>query len=395
MVQRDGAEMIRPSADTGSASSGVPEVLFLTYGLSIGGAETVLVNLLNAFDDGLFKPIIASLAGPSEMETRLRMDLEVLHFPRRSRFDAGPARGIARLIDERSIRTVLTLGMFSYLFLRRTLKTHRSLRVFLWLHTTRPRTLKEFLQTLAYARIVRSQDLMISVCESQAAFLSRLYAIPRKKFRTIYNGVDMERWVPPLPSFDRSAFRRKLGVPDDAPVILQVAQFRPEKHQDDSVRALAQLRSDGTPDPFLVFVGGGEEALQSRTRALAEELGVLDRVRFCGKQTDVLPYYWASDLFTLSSVSETFPMTILEAMATGLPCVMTDVGGARELIQEGRNGFVSRPADPRALAAAWKNTLDRLETWDRTAIRDRTQRLFSFDACVRGFECLLSGEAAQ
>jgi glycosyltransferase involved in cell wall biosynthesis len=88
-------------------------------------------------------------------------------------------------------------------------------------------------------------------------------------------------------------------------------------------------------------------------------------------------------------------MAILEAMATGLPCVMTDLGGAREVIAEGVNGYIGRPADPQSLGEAWKRLISRGGTWNRGEIRERVQRLFSFEACVRGYEKLLGGEVEQ
>ncbi len=384
--------MIRPSAGSSTAPAAPVKVLFLTYGMSVGGAETLLVSVLNALDRKRFTPMVASLAGPAELEARLKPDIEVLHFPRRSRFDMKPAREIGALITAQSIRTVLTLGMFSYTFLLPALRSMPSVRTLISLHTTRAWSVKGYLRSLIHARLLRRKDVLVSVCRSQADYLARTYYIPRSQFTTVYNGVDTDRWVPAPTGFDRAAFRSNLRIDPASPVLLQVAQFRVEKDQEGAVRALAHLKSLGGPVPYLVFVGGGEAVLQERARAAAAELGVLDRTRFCGQQSDVLPYYWASDFFTLSSKSETFPMAILEAMATGLPCVMTDVGGAREVIEEGVNGFVGRPADPDSLALAWKNLLDRREPWDRPAVRERIQRLFSFEGCVRGYECLLSGE---
>lgn len=367
------------------------EVLFLTYGMSVGGAETLLVSVLNALDRSRFVPVVVSLAGPAVLEAKLNPGTEVLHFSRRSRFDTHPAREIAALVHGRSIRTVLTLGIFSYLFLRPAFKTMPSLRVLVSLHSTRPHSVKGYLRSLLQTRLLRRSDTLVSVCRNQADYLSRLYHIPRTQFTTVYNGVDTSHWTPAPSSFDRRTFREQLQMDADSPVILQVAQFRIEKRQEDAVRALAHLRETGFPLPYLVFVGGGEPELRERVKVTAERLRVIDRIRFCGQQSDVLPYYWGSDFFTLSSRSETFPMAILEAMATGLPCVMTDLGGAREVIEEGVNGYIGRPADPQSLGQAWKHLLSRRDTWNRREIRERVQRLFSFEACVRGYETLLAG----
>jgi len=100
------------------------------------------------------------------------------HVIRQSRFDTRPAHEIARLLHRRSIRTVLTLGIFNYLFLRPAFKTMPSLRVLVSLHSTRPHSLKGYLRSLLQARLLRRSDTLVSVCRNQADFLSKLYHIP-------------------------------------------------------------------------------------------------------------------------------------------------------------------------------------------------------------------------
>ena len=358
----------------------------------VGGAESMLVSLVNGFDRDTLTPVVLSLSSPGDLERRIDPAIRILHAPRAWKYDRSPETRIAQAIEAEDIQTVLTLGMFSYMFLRRALKARPSTRVFLWLHTTRPRTVKEFLHTAAYARLVRKGDTMVTVCENQARYLSKLYAIPRRKFLTIYNGVDNSRWTSAPPSFDREQFRADLGIPPGTPMIVQVAHFRREKRQDDAVRALAIVHQRSPLKPVLVFVGGGEERLRNGVRDLASGLGISASVRFCGPQADPLPFYWAADLFTLSSRSESFPMTVLEALATGLPAVMTDLGGAREVIEDGVNGAIARPADPHSLASAWRRVLDTPAAYDRQQIRENARQRFSLRRCVESYQHLLCPE---
>ena len=96
-----------------------------------------------------------------------------------------------------------------------------------------------------------------------------------------------------------------------------------------------------------------------------------------------------SDLFTLSSNNETFSIAALEAMATGLPCVLTDVGGTREMVIEGTNGYLVPPENPRLLADTWLQVLKRKADFSPESVRATVASRFSLERCVRSYEQLL------
>jgi glycosyltransferase involved in cell wall biosynthesis len=98
----------------------------------------------------------------------------------------------------------------------------------------------------------------------------------------------------------------------------------------------------------LLIVGAGP--LRDELAAQAATAGLADRVTFAGERGDVPDILAAADVFVLSSVSEGMPISILEAMASGLPTVATDVGGVRELVADGETGFVVPARDARAFA---------------------------------------------
>lgn len=365
-------------------------VLFITYGFATGGAETMLVNLLNTLDRCLIRPLVVSLSRPGSLESKLAPEIEVRHFPRTWKFDLLPARQITDVIKREGVETVFALGMFSHFYTHlATKKLKRPIRKFISVHSTIPRSRKEYLQNMIYARLLDDHCKIICVCNNQADYLSKKHGIERKLFETIYNGVDTAHYTLPPEDFDRMAFRRGLNIPQDVPIILQVAAFRKEKKQTDSIRALRILHDDRRMKPYLVFVGGGDETLISQTKALGDALGVDGFVRFCGLQNDPRPYYWTADVFTLSSV-ETFSIAALEAMACGLPCVLTDQGGAREMIQEGVNGFVVRSSSPEELARAWGRCLNGEVTASSIQVREHVLANFTLQQCVQAYEELLT-----
>jgi glycosyltransferase involved in cell wall biosynthesis len=368
------------------------KILFLTHGLRTGGAEALMVALLNGFHPDRIVPHLVILGPPGESEQRIVPQISVSRFVRTRKFDFSPSAGIAAILQEETIDTAFVHGLFSYMFLRRAVRRlSRPVRCVISLHTTKPRSVKDYGLGLLYGRMLRGDEVLCTVCERQAEYLSRTYFIPRRQFRTIYNGVDTDVLRPASADWDRASFRSMWDIPAHAYVIVLVALFRKEKRHEDALSALAEMMITGDPDTYLLFVGNGTQEREEELRAMAARLNLGTRVRFCGRQNEVAPFYWMSDLFTLSSVAvETFSMAALEAMSTGLPCVITDLGGAREMVEEGFNGFVVPPGQPKRLAGAWRAAHERRHAWNHAQIRERVIERFSIPRCVEAYEKVLT-----
>jgi glycosyltransferase involved in cell wall biosynthesis len=134
-------------------------------------------------------------------------------------------------------------------------------------------------------------------------------------------------------------------------------------------------------------VGSGNVDYISSLQSLVQKEKLDQYVHFVGNQSDVRPFLQMADLFTLTSESETFSIAALEAMAFGLPVVITDVGGASEMVVSGLNGFLVKPHNIFELAKAWKNTLDM--NLDSTKIRDHIVKKFSIHHMVDRYVDLL------
>ena len=131
-------------------------------------------------------------------------------------------------------------------------------------------------------------------------------------------------------------------------MVIQVARLDRLKDWPTALRAVNLLLSEDLRAKFVV-VGDGEE--RSRLERLTEELQMTERVLFLGSRSDVAHLLQAADAFMLSSISEGIPLTLIEAMATGLPCVATNVGGIPELIRDGETGLLVEAGDHVGLAA--------------------------------------------
>jgi glycosyltransferase involved in cell wall biosynthesis len=190
--------------------------------------------------------------------------------------------------------------------------------------------------------------VMVNSAGVREVALRRL-GVPEDKVVLIYNGVDTDRFTPERKGLYGAAVRKELDIPDGAFVVGNVANFNPIKDHRTLLEAAAGIR-DGAAEnekPYLLLAGSGPE--ERAIREKADELGLLPRVRFAGSVADVERYYAAMDVFALTSLAEGFSNAILEAMASGLPCVVTDVGGNAEAVDDGVNGYVAVPGDAGAV----------------------------------------------
>jgi glycosyltransferase involved in cell wall biosynthesis len=182
--------------------------------------------------------------------------------------------------------------------------------------------------------------------------------ISASKLVTIRNGLD-------LSSFEatraRDDVRRELDLAHDEIGLVCVANLIPYKGHADLFQALASARA--TMPPFKLFVVGRDDGTGHELSALAAELGIEERVVFSGSRTDVGTILRAMDVFVLASHEEGSSNAVLEAMASGLPVIATDVGGNREALKEGLFGLIVPPRDTAALAGALCSMVSELDDW--------------------------------
>jgi glycosyltransferase involved in cell wall biosynthesis len=194
--------------------------------------------------------------------------------------------------------------------------------------------LASMLKRLGERVCLRLNDPAAVVCVSEGVSEEIREHFPRLADRvvTIHNGVDTEAFAPSRRREEASSTRAALGFGEQQLVALFVGSEWERKGLEPAIRALATA-----PDWSLVVAGSGDEASY---RALADGLGVGERVRFAGATSDVQRLYQMSNAFVLPSSYETFSLVTFEAAASGLPILATAVSGVRELLVDAHNGFL-------------------------------------------------------
>jgi glycosyltransferase involved in cell wall biosynthesis len=174
--------------------------------------------------------------------------------------------------------------------------------------------------------------------------------VPEAKIAMIPNGVDTDQFRPVADESERRRTRAELGWPD-RPTILFVGSIIPRKRPHLLVEALAELRRRGVEAQVVLAGPAHEPDYTAQIRQVASDGGLEPLVLWHGFTADPAPLYRAADLFALPSANEGLPNALLEAMASGLPCLATDISGSRDLVTDGVTGRIIAP-DPSPLADA-------------------------------------------
>jgi len=197
-------------------------------------------------------------------------------------------------------------------------------------------------------------DFIMTVSDEDRTSAVSLGIAAPDMVETIYNGVDTGHYDPArFSAADRAAFRTKHNIPAEAPVIGIMGRLVREKGIFEFFEAAATVLK-AHPDCWFMVVGdllpSDYDGKRDELRQHVNALGVADRTVFTGMVGDPAPPLNAMDVFCLPSYREGMPISLLEAMAMGLPCIATDIRGCREEVVDGVTGWLIPPRQPAPLA---------------------------------------------
>jgi len=342
-------------------------ILHLIDGFALGGAERVVLTLAANLDRGRFEVIPCALRCSGPLETELQaagIDYRVLGLRRRSVL-TGPLfladlhltiRKLRRVFAELSIDIVHTHLTESTLTGILAARNARDLRVCVTLHNVilhrqrGPRSLREWMMRVAINHVFSKADRLIAVSEEVTQALQLRTTIPQRKVLTIPNGIDSRRF---RFGEDKNVLRRALGLPLDRKIIVMVGRLTRQKGYSHLINSMAMIEPAERPLALVLGDGADRDQLELlvRTKGLARD------VRLLGNRSDVPDFLGAADLFVLSSLWEGLPLALLEAAASGLPVVVTAVGGNAEVIKHGESGLLVEPGDEKGMAQAISHLL--------------------------------------
>ncbi|MBI5842255.1 MAG: glycosyltransferase [Chloroflexi bacterium] len=328
-------------------------IAFLIDGLSMGGAERLMVPILKHLSRDDFEPrvcVFQTKEGNPMAESiqALGVPVDSLEINRLRDISALPR--LTRYLKENNVKLVHTQLEFANILGNIAAKFMRLPSV-CTVHVLPPEEVKlktKFHQRAEWTSLRMFCDRIISVSEEARTYHLDIAGFWPEKITTIYNGIDLMEFRKSGRA-DRNAIRQELGIPENANLMTTVAVLRQPKGIEFMIRALpAVLAAD--PLAYYLVVGSGPHH-----DVLIEEVakvGVKDRVIFAGLRKDVPDLLAASDLFVLPTLTEALPTVLAEAMAVGLPIVASAVGGVPEMVTDGANGRLVSPGVPVELSDA-------------------------------------------
>jgi glycosyltransferase involved in cell wall biosynthesis len=367
------------------------DVLFVVNSLAVGGSERKIARMANRLKEEGVQVSLACLNGPYTIESSLRCDLPLLKLERRGKFSFATVWRLRQAILQQRPDTVIAVNLYQALYVAcaTLLLAHRPRTVALVNTSTfRGRRLWKRI----YQSVLSRFDQTVHGSLAQRRFWLDDDRRSDDKATVIYNGVDSAHFESTAVFEDAKRMRARLGVSPQGLLIGTVGRMRPEKNQEVLLTTLRSLRASRV-DASLVLAGDGP--LRDYLRRRAVELEVADRVHFIGELDDVRPVLAAMDVFVLPSTAiESFSNAALEAMAIGRPVILSDIGGAREMIDDGVEGYVVSSTElparlPALIAALYADTRKRQQMG--RAARNRAQARFSVSGMVAAYRALLGG----
>ena len=230
-------------------------------------------------------------------------------------------------------------------------------------------------------RLVLARSPVVLPSRNLVRIATDIWKLPTRNVIYVPNGIDLDRFAAPS--------RTDRTLP---PVIGTVAGLRPEKNVGRLISAFASI-ADRTP-ARLVVVGDGEE--RQALEQLAANRGIADRVTFTGNRTDTPDLYRDFDVFALSSDTEQMPLSVIEAMASGLPVAATDVGDVRAMLAADNDNFVV-PIDQDKLAEALLTLLNDAPARNRigAANLQKSRQTFHQEAMFQRYRALWLGQSLE
>jgi glycosyltransferase involved in cell wall biosynthesis len=365
-------------------------VLWLTKGLGLGGAERLLVLTASSLDPDRYAVDVAYLL---PWKNAFVGDLE----DRGVRTICLDAHRTAEWRWPRRLGTLLATGRYAIVH------THSPVPAAVARLLVKPPTRMVHTEHNMWdryrwpTRMVNSftyhrNHAVLAVSGGVAASISPPAWMPASPdVEVLHHGVDLGQLRTGARA--RQAARQILDIPPGVPVLGTVANFTPKKDHAGIIEAVYRVR-EKYPDVLALFIGSGP--LQAQLRDLTERRGLAASVRFLGMRADALTLLPALDVFVLGSRYEGLPISLLEAMGSGIACVSTRVGGVEEVIRAEDEGILVPAREPAALAEAIVGLLDAPGRRSQIAAAGaaRVRQAFSIERAVQRIVEVYDGLAA-
>lgn len=340
-------------------------------GFRIGGYEILSVKLANQMAERNNDIAILSLSQDMQILERVGPSVRTYVVVRKYKLDFSIVYRIFEALRDFQPDIILSCFYFEYLLGKiASFLYSKKPKCILAFHQTEPFDSKEERWFRLYAFLTKLfNDHYIAIHKTQIDFYNTHYGLPKNRFALIHNGVDVNYFRP----------NGTRNVKDDRIFrIVHIASLKPLKDQWTLLKAMAELNKIYRTWE-LKIVGTDQANILSRYADFAKTNNIATKVKFLGPVKDTHNILINSDVFVLTSITEALPLSVIEAIASGLPCIVTDVGGNSDIIDDGKEGFLVKAGDYRAIAHYLKFLIDNPTERKKMGIAARQKAIRKFD----------------
>lgn len=328
------------------------KILFILISVCTGGAEKHVISLINQLDKKYFELHLCYLKNNTELLSQIKKDRlqGIFHGGVTKKIDFKSGLFLSSYVDEHQIDIIVSTNTYPMIYaaLAKFLSKGHPLMIDV-LHSTDLEKIRDKLEQWVYWPLLRVQHLLVYVSENQRTYWQQKYLLTHNDC-VIHNGIDTNYFTDTYTHEEKLFVRQHYGFSQHDYLIGICAVLRPEKKHIDLLQAIKNLQMGGVTAKCLI-IGDGVER-NSIERQIAE-FGLEKQVNITGFVQDVRRYVAACDVIAIVSHSvETFSIAALEAMSLGKPMIMSEIGGANELVKDGVNGYLFPAGNIQALETA-------------------------------------------
>lgn len=372
------------------------KIAFIFPDLVKGGAEQLMSALANSLVDNNFDVQFISLGSPKVYDyLSLNPNISIHHFSRAGKLDLKPLKKIKAHFDHVHIDIVCCVDFFTMMYMGITrLVYNLKMKIILAQHTTVPLKKGEWINSYLAGMLMKKTDKVIFSCISQKDFVENHFLKFNKiPSELIYNGIDFSPYYVPSVAEKAALKVTLLSLNPEKKIILKAAGFRKHKDHITAINALSYYLKTYGENIHLYFLGDKNDAYLQTLISHVDSLGLTNDVTFKDFEKNMAPFLRAVDVFTLTSNSvETFSLSAIAAMASGIPIVLTDVGGAKEMINE-ENGVLAEAGNPKSIAESWHKAI--VKTYNPADIRKDAENKYDFNTMKNKYIFTLKKFAAN
>lgn len=360
----------------------IPRLMHVILGMGVGGAEKLVYDMARHPYVQENKPVICCLDMVGQLGEKLQEEGFNVYVPKRKNgFDYSLIFWLRDIIRKERIDIVHAHQYTPLFYTVPAAKMAGKIKVVYTEHGRLYPDSRKWKRYLINPFLALGVDHIVAISNSTRDSMHRYDNFPLRRIKVVNNGVDIPAVAPEI---DLLAKRRSLDLDENSRVIGTVGRLVELKNFPMIFRVFRQLL-ENIPDMYLLVAGRG--SVEEELRALAKELGITERVRFLGLRLDLSEIYRLIEVFVLSSFTEGISISILEAMANGIPVVATNVGGNPEVVVDGMTGRLVPLCDDNVMAEKILELLNDRCLAHQFGERgcERVRRQFSFDGMMDSY----------